>query len=122
MEPLRILLVENDLDILHVIEVLLQMDGHTVTCAVSYNEGLKLIEKEKFDIVITDWRMPGMSGLHLLEMAKYIQPKMPVIVMSAYHSNELEDEAHRRHVDAIIKKPFELADLTALMEKVTQVK
>lgn len=120
MKALRILLVDDVQDILDVLGILLEMDGYDVTYATSYRDGLAFAEKEAFDLVITDWRMPGMTGLHLLEMIKDIKPNLPVIVMSAYMSHELERELARRGVDGVIQKAFEYPQLSELIERVME--
>ncbi|MFC1474923.1 response regulator, partial [bacterium] len=108
---LKILLVDNDRDILDVLGMLLEMDGAQVAFAESYYEALDKLDGDNFDIVVTDWRMPRMHGLYLLDMIKDTMPKMPVIIMTAYLSDEIRTEAKRRKVDLMLEKPFEYQDL-----------
>lgn len=110
---LRILLVDDVQDILDVIGMLLEMDGHEVRYAMNYNDALALVESEHFDLVISDYRMPRMHGLYLLEMIKDVKPDLPVIIMTAYGTDDMLAEAKRKGVDMVLTKPFsynELAD------------
>jgi two-component system NtrC family response regulator len=110
---LRILLVDDVQDILDVIGMLLEMDGHELRYAMNYNDALALVESEPFDLVISDYRMPRMHGIYLLEMIKDVKPDLPVIIMTAYGTDDMLAEAKRKGVDMVLTKPFsynELAD------------
>ncbi len=106
-QPIKILLVDNEQDFLDLFKVLLELDGAVVTCALNYNEALGHIEKEEFDIVITDYSMPRMHGLYLLEMIKDARPDLPVIVMSVVFTEERKQQARERNADLLLDKPFE---------------
>lgn len=115
---MKILIVDDDKDIRDVIGVFLEMDGHEVALAMNYNEALTCVENNKFDLVITDYRMPKMHGLYLLEMLKDIDPNLPVILITAYQTEEMKREARKKSADLILTKPFEYQDLLAGMKKV----
>ncbi len=122
MKRLKILLVDDDPDILDVLGLFFEMDGAEVAYAKNYNEAIEQVEKSlitlPFDIVITDFRMPRMHGLYLLDMIKDISPDMPVIIMTAYKSEEMQQEAIRKKVDFIIQKPF---TYDVLLEKIIKL-
>jgi len=67
------------------------------------------------DLIVTDQRMPGMSGLAVVEAIRRVDWSMPVILITAFPDQPLEDEAHRLGVVGMLDKPFELADLVALV-------
>lgn len=123
---LKLLIVDDDKDIRGVIGVLMQMDGHDISLASNYNEALAMIEGEAcgeacgepYDLVITDYRMPRMHGLYLLEMIKDINPDIPVIIVTAYQTDEMKKEAKRKGVDMLLTKPFEYSDLLAAVNRV----
>lgn len=117
-DRLKVLVVDDDRDIRDVIGVLLEMDGHSVSLAENYNDALAMVECETFDLVITDYRMPRMHGLYLLEMIKDIRPGIPVIIVTAYQTDEMKKEARKKGVDLLITKPFEYGDLLAGVKKV----
>lgn len=117
---LNILLVDDDQDILDVIGLFLEMDGANVVYALDYYKALDKFEKDNFDIVITDWRMPRMHGLFLLDMIKSAKPDMPVIVITAYLSDKIKNEAKDKNVDFMLEKPFEYKDLHSVILKLVR--
>ena len=102
LEPMRILAVEDEPEVLDVIRAMLAATGHTVVSAASGREALELFEREPIDVVVTDLGMPGMTGLALAEEVKRRRP-VPVVLLTGW-ADELED-AHRRHVDVLLAKP-----------------
>jgi CheY-like chemotaxis protein len=117
-EPLRILIVDDIKDIVEVLEIILVMDGMKVRTALSYKEALGLVEKEPFDLVLTDYKMSRMHGIDLLDMIKTIKKDMPVIMMSAYWSEETMQKARAKGVDKILSKPFTDEALRAAIKEV----
>jgi len=102
LEPLRILAVEDEPEVLDVIRAMLAATGHTVISAASGREALELFEREPVDVVITDLGMPGMTGLTLAEEVKR-RREVPVVLLTGW-ADEL-DAAHARHVDVLLAKP-----------------
>ena len=80
----RIVVIDDEVNAATALEALLRDDGYDVTRAHDARSGLQLIEKSEPDVVLTDVRMPGDSGLQLLEKLKAAKPDLPVIVMSAH--------------------------------------
>jgi PAS domain S-box-containing protein len=103
LEPLRILAVEDEPEVLDVIRAMLVATGHTVISAASGREALELFEREPVDVVITDLGMPGMTGLTLAEEVKH-RREVPVVLLTGW-ADEL-DAAHARHVDVLLAKPI----------------
>ncbi|MEW6203122.1 MAG: response regulator [bacterium] len=118
MNKLKILLVDDDRDILDVIGVLFELDGHSVWFAQNYNEALAIVEEEDFDLVLTDFRMPRMHGLYLLEMIKDVRPELPVVIMTAYMTEEMKRDARRKGAALLINKPFTYDEITRAIKKV----
>jgi two-component system, NtrC family, nitrogen regulation response regulator NtrX len=114
---LRILLVDDVEDLLDIISELLEMDGYEVKCATNYYDALAALDEREFDLVITDYCMPKMNGLYLLEMIKDKQPNMPVIIISGVMNEEAKISAKRRGVDMILFKPFPYEQLDAAIRK-----
>jgi PAS domain S-box-containing protein len=102
LEPMRILAVEDEPEVLDVIRAMLVATGHTVVSAASGREALELFEREPIDIVVTDLGMPGMTGLALAQEVKRRRP-VPVVLLTGW-ADELDD-THRRHVDVLLAKP-----------------
>ena len=102
LEPLRILTVEDEPEVLDVIRAMLVATGHTVVSAASGREALELFDREPIDVVVTDLGMPGMTGLSLAEEVKR-RRAVPVVLLTGW-ADEL-DPAHARDVDVILAKP-----------------
>jgi CheY-like chemotaxis protein len=102
LEPLRILAVEDDPEVLDVVRAMLTAAGHTVLGAAAGLEALELFEREPIDVVVTDLGMPGMTGLVLAEELKRRRP-IPVVLLTGW-ADEL-DSAHARYVDVVLAKP-----------------
>ncbi len=79
--------------------------------ASSSQEALSKLTLDRYDLLITDLRMPGISGLTLIEVARSLYPNIYVILMTAYGSREVEEKASLLKVDAYLTKPFPTANL-----------
>lgn len=88
-----------------------------VLTASSGEEALEKIEKNHFDIVITDIAMPGLNGLDLLSMIKAREPRTKVIVITAYGSDDRKEQAYNRGAESYIEKPFDLYEIRDLVLK-----
>src|SRR5690348_171896 len=84
----KILLVDDNTDILGLWEKILGSGGYAVTCASSGEEALKQLDEDCFSLLISDLYLPGVDGLTLLKRAKFINPKMPTIVLTAHGTVE----------------------------------
>ncbi|HET7340890.1 MAG TPA: response regulator [Methylomirabilota bacterium] len=102
LEPMRVLAVEDEPEVLDVIRAMLTAAGHTVLTAASGREALELFEREPVDVVVTDLGMPGMTGLALAEELKR-RRTVPVVLLTGW-ADELDPD-HARHVDALLAKP-----------------
>lgn len=79
-----------------------------VITASDGNQALERIQKETFDLVITDIAMPGLSGLELLSIIKRKSPTTKVVVITAYGSDEREEFAKEQGAEQYIEKPFDI--------------
>ncbi|HWQ92631.1 MAG TPA: response regulator [Clostridia bacterium] len=104
----NILLAEDEPDVRQAVELLLGLDGHRITQAANGAEALAAFAPGKFDLVITDLRMPVMCGDELARRIKSIDPKQPVMMLTAYAEEIRESKAP---IDLIVDKPVRLADL-----------
>ena len=89
----RILVADDEQSMRDFLEILLQRDGHDVATCGSAPEAVAAIEGDEFDLVISDIRMPGMSGLELLPRIQEISPETLVILITAHGSTETAVEA-----------------------------
>ncbi|GAB4419254.1 MAG: sigma-54 dependent transcriptional regulator [Thermodesulfovibrionales bacterium] len=98
----------------------LQKDGFEVITETNPSEAIKSIKGNKFDLIITDFYMPEMNGLELIEEVKKTNPEVDVIVMTAYASIDNAVEAMRRGAYDYIVKPFQNEDLLISIERVLE--
>jgi len=110
----RILLVDDQQGVRTAIKFLLQTDEHAVTETTNGKEALALFRRDKFDLVITDYAMPGMAGTDLAAKIKAEAPSQPIIMITAY-KHELGDRVNL--LDAVLNKPFSFLDLRRLIAK-----
>lgn len=107
----RILIIENDILLLKTLKSLLEARGYQTVLAKDGKEALSYIEKEKFDLVLTDLMLPYASGMEILEKLKTATHKTPVIIVSASHSEDSITEGFNLGADDYIKKPFTPGEL-----------
>lgn len=116
-----ILIVDDEKNYPMIIGELLQEEGYATLTASSGMEALDILSNRQVDLVLTDVKMPGMSGIQLLENIKEINPDTPVIIMTAYGSVEKAVEAMHKGAYTFILKPFENQALIAHIAKAISV-
>lgn len=90
----RVLFVDDEEDILDAYGDLLRMlFGWQVTCAASGTEALSILRQKEFDVIVSDYRMPRMSGVQFLRKARVVAPRTPFVILTAYDDPELEAAA-----------------------------
>jgi two-component system response regulator PilR (NtrC family) len=89
----RILIVDDEEGLRKVLQLLLKKEGYDVTVASGGTEALECLDREVFDAVISDIKMPGMSGIELLKNVRARDPQIPVIIMTAFASLDTAIEA-----------------------------
>jgi len=112
-----ILIVDDEKNYLVVLEALLSPEGYEIVTSEKAQEALRVIQEADVDLVLTDMKMPGMSGMELLEEAKKIKPEVPVIMMTAYGTIEMAVEAMKKHAYDYITKPFRNEELKLTIRK-----
>lgn len=118
---LKILLVDDEPDIIEVIQDRLEAYGFTVITAGTGLEALKKLSVEKFDGVFLDVKMPEMGGIEALEEIRKRDKKIPVIIITSSSSQEAAIEAIAKGASDYILKPFEWAELKTKIQKVFNV-
>ena len=113
----RILLVDDEKDLLEWLSIVLEKEGYLVKCATSGQDALNLFKKEHFDMLITDIRMGQMSGLDLLKQVKSVNPEIMVLMITAYASVETAVKALRYGAYDYLFKPFKLDEIKLIIRK-----
>ncbi|UCH92474.1 MAG: sigma-54-dependent Fis family transcriptional regulator [Candidatus Aminicenantes bacterium] len=116
-ETVKILVVDDDLSIRNMLSIVLKTSGYEVTTVDSGESALKRLNTESFDLVISDIKMPGISGIELLKKIKTINPEIPMIMITAFASANDAVEAMKRGAEDYITKPFNLDELKLIIEK-----
>jgi CheY-like chemotaxis protein len=107
----KILIVEDEVRVAQTLESALTLseeNRYQVQVCHSGEEALLLLPKTKFDLLVTDLRMPGISGLELVEQVRKISPDTRCILITAYGTPQTEERAAQLDVDAFLKKPFNM--------------
>ena len=113
----RVLVVDDEPRMAASIALALTRAGHDCETRGSGAEALALLEQRSADVVVTDWRMPGMDGLELLRRIRDRDPKLPVILLTAFGSVPSAVEAMREGAFDYITKPFDNDELRALVDR-----
>jgi len=112
-----ILIVDDEKNYLVVLEALLGAEGYEIVTARDAKMAVSILRETDLDLIITDMKMPGMSGMELLETCKKINPEIPVIMMTAFGSIEMAVEAMKKLAYDYIQKPFENDQLKLTVKK-----
>ena len=113
--PTRILVIDDDPGIREFLSMALLDEGYSLAAAEDGIVALSLLEDFQPHLIFLDMLMPGMDGQHFLEAYHTILPDVPIIASSA--SMAVEKLAHTLGVEDFLAKPFDLADLFALLHK-----
>jgi len=115
---MRLLVVDDEKDMLEVLRDILTQESHEVTTAVSGAQALESFTKGRYDVVVTDLKMPRMGGIELLEEIKRLDPEVMVILLSAYGTVETAVEAVKKGAFDFVTKPLIPRVLLAALERV----
>src|SRR5690349_16816056 len=105
------LVVDDKASMRHLLEAAFREKGFEVTTASNGADAIKQIKERAFDVIITDFNMPGRTGLDVLKAAKEVTADAQVIVVTAYGTIEIAVEAMRLGARDFIAKPFKLAEI-----------
>jgi len=118
MNKPRILLVDDDTNTANGLRKILLQDGYDTRCAYTGNEALNLIESEPFDIVITDMKLPDISGFSIIEKVKKKDVDVPVVMITAFSSLQTAIDAMKKGADDYLTKPVNIDELELILKKI----
>ncbi|QZI71959.1 sigma-54 dependent transcriptional regulator [Pseudomonas protegens] len=116
----NLLVVDDEPKLCDLLSSALSQNGIQVFTASNGLHALKVLEQEDIDLVISDWRMPGMDGPQLLAEIKQRYPNLPVIVMTAYSTVKNAVQSMRNGAYDYIAKPFDIDELDITVSKALQ--
>ncbi|MEE9910448.1 MAG: sigma-54 dependent transcriptional regulator [Deltaproteobacteria bacterium] len=120
MRKLNILIVEDGRSQREMLRDFLISEGHTVLEADNGEAALKAVANHHFDLILLDYKMPGMDGLEVLKEVKKINHEIDVVIITAYGTIETAVEAIKVGAIDYITKPVELEELLILVERVAE--
>ena len=116
-EKIKAWVVDDDRSIRWVLETALKREGHQVTCFESAEGILNLMRKDKPDVLLTDIRMPGKSGIELLAELQKHYPDLPAIVMTAHSDMDSAVSAYDGGAFEYLPKPFDVDEVVNQVER-----
>lgn len=115
--PTSILLIEDDTSLATGLKRVLTGEGHSVEVVSRGDDGLARACAGAFDVVITDLRMPGLSGLDLVRELHAARPRLPILLITAHGTTETAIEATKSGAYDYLLKPFEMAEFLRLIDQ-----
>jgi signal transduction histidine kinase/DNA-binding response OmpR family regulator len=114
---IKIMIIDDEPGIRSLLSYELGLQGYSVSTATNGEEGVDLIKKDKFNLVISDIKMPKMDGLQVLEAVKNINPDIEVIMITGFGTIGTAVNAIKKGAYDFIQKPFNLDELLTLVDK-----
>ena len=114
----RVLVVDDEESIRDLCARVLSRAGYTVITAPSGEDAVALLTREAFALVISDIRMPGISGLEVLERAKATYPEIRVVLITGFGTPQMLARAQQSGADRILTKPFNPMELLAAVREI----
>jgi CheY-like chemotaxis protein len=111
----RILIVDDDPSIRHMLGRVLRDEGYEAPAAASGGEALQMVAAQEVDLVLLDLKMPGMNGQETLKGLNLLRPGLPIIIMTAYPGQSLNGGLHG--VSSLLQKPLDFPILLEAIKK-----
>jgi two-component system response regulator HydG len=118
----KVLLVDDETGILEALQILMRGEGYEVAVARNGREALEAIESARPDIVVSDIRMPGVTGLEVLARARQVDPEIAVILMTAQASLQSAVRAVNEGAYYYLQKPFANDELLAILSRAAEAR
>lgn len=115
--PKKVLIVDDAGPVIVLCVNVLQSLGYSAKGVNRGEAALELLRKEPFDLMIVDYKMPGMNGLQVWEQARTIRDGMAFVLVTGHATPQIIDEANRLGCQSILLKPFTSAQLRGAVEK-----
>jgi len=116
-ETARILIIDDDENILKVLQAILEDEGYIVETADTAKKGIEKSEKAFYNLALIDVRLPDMEGIELLSKLRSTKPKMRKIIVTGYPTLQNAISAVNKGADAYVMKPFEVEKILQTIQK-----
>lgn len=117
MDLRRVLVIDDEADMREMLALSLSLEGFIVETADSGRAAVRWVELSKFDVAVTDLRMPEMDGIETIVALRAVDPDLPVIVATAYASSETAALCEARGAFGFIAKPYDMAEMLKLLRR-----
>jgi len=118
----RILVIEDDQEMRSLLKDFFEEEGFEIHSVSNGSEAFRILVRELFDLVITDIRMPGLTGLDIIPGIKKLQPNVLIIVITAFGSDEIRLRAMARGATAYLEKPLHFHELRTMIHEIISSK
>ena len=115
--PARLLLVDDEAQILTALCRSLRREGYELVTAQTPREALERLAEQTFDAVVSDHKMPGMTGVELLEKVAHLQPAAARLLITGWSRAVSAEDRTAADLDAVLTKPWEDAELKDALRK-----
>lgn len=116
----KILVIDDDTYICNLLVNYLEQNGYQAEYSLSGNKGIKMIEKAKFDLVLSDFRLPDSDGMEILKRIKALKPNLPVIIMTAYADVRMAVKLIKSGSFDYVIKPIQPEEILRLIKRATE--
>src|SRR3989304_247172 len=112
----KILVIDDEELICWFLQKELKKEGHEVSVAMTGEDGLEIFKDEDFCCVITDLKLPGISGFDVIKKIKNINPEIKVIATTAWQWEEAENKEFKNSIDGFLEKPVNISNLKEILK------
>jgi DNA-binding NtrC family response regulator len=113
----KVLIVDDEIDVLDLCRRILLAQGYQVDSANNGYEAIEIARQKKFNLLLTDIKMPGMSGLEIAQQLKEFDPNIICVTMTGFSTMDMAINALKLGIDEFILKPFTPKELSAAISK-----
>ncbi len=115
---IRIIIIDDDEEMRSLLKDFFEGEGFETDSANSGAEAMRRLSENHFDLVITDIRMPGLTGLDILPRIRRLKPEVPIVVMTAHGSDDVRRRSLERGATIYLEKPIPLSKLKTVIHEV----
>jgi DNA-binding NtrC family response regulator len=117
MNSHKIMVIDDEKIVGDMAKLSLEQEGYSVETFLNAEPALKRLQEEKFDVVVTDYKMKGIDGMDVLKTVKNLYPATQVIMITAFANLDAAIEALRRDVHDFFPKPVKIKELKASIKR-----